>query len=70
MSNNQYQRFGFNNREEYLEALADYINNDLDSSSFYAVADLLGPNEDFDGLLSMIADEIGYMITPEAFSEV
>ena len=70
MSNNQYQRFGFNNREEYLEALADYINNDLDSASVYAVADLLGPNEDFDGLLSMIADEVGYMITPEDFSKV
>lgn len=65
-----YKHLGFNTRDEYLTALANHVEDELDSASVYAVADLLGPTEDFDGLLSMIADQIGYMITPEDFSEV
>ena len=70
MNTGLYKHLGFNTRDEYLTALANYVEDELDSASVYVMADLLGPIEDLDGLLSMIADEVGYMITPEDFSEV
>ena len=49
-----YQENGFSNRREYLESLAD--NLCLDPSIVYALADLLGPTEDFDGLVTSLED--------------
>jgi len=62
---------------EYLEALAergydtrfDYIaglaaDNDLDLEAVCEIADLLGENEDFDGLVTFLEDHAGH----EAFS--
>ena len=41
-------------RKEYLEEVAEDYGVDLDS--VMAVADILGPEEDHDGLISMIED--------------
>lgn len=51
---NSYKRYGCNNRDEYLEMVADDYGITLDE--VYAIADTLGPNEDFDGLLSVLDD--------------
>lgn len=51
---NVYQKHGFDNRRDYLESLAfDY---DLDVEDVFNIAALLGPSEDFDGLLSELED--------------
>lgn len=53
---NVYQEHGFNNRKEYLESLAeDY---DLPLEHVVELAIVLGQNEDFDGLVSMLDDVI------------
>ena len=55
MSNTIYQENGFANREEYLAWLAD--DNDADLEDIVRpIAELLGPSEDFDGLVTMLQD--------------
>ncbi len=54
MSENIYQMNGYNDREEYLSSLAEDYGVDLDTVK--ALADQLGPNEDFDGLVSQLED--------------
>lgn len=49
-----YKENGYTNRKEYLESLADDFGIDYDTVE--SVADLLGPDEDFDGLLSSLDD--------------
>ena len=49
-----YQQNGFSNRREYLESLADDLC--IDPSIVHALADLLGPTEDFDGLVTSLED--------------
>ena len=49
-----YQKHGFETRREYLENVADDYGVDVES--VFALADLLGPEEDFDGLVSMVQD--------------
>lgn len=51
MANNAYQENGFNNRKEYLADLAEEYGEKV-----YYLAELLGPSEDFDGLVSMLED--------------
>jgi len=51
---NVYQENGFNSRREYLEDLAD--NMGMDYSVVFMLADVLGPNEDFDGLVTSLED--------------
>lgn len=47
---NIYEENGYASRGEYLDAMAaDY---GLEKSDVRLLADLLGPNEDFDGLIS------------------
>jgi hypothetical protein len=49
-----YVRFGFEDRNGYLDSLAeDYL---IPKESVYALANLLGPEEDFDGLLTSLED--------------
>lgn len=51
---NIYQKHGFDSRRDYLESLAfDY---DLEVEDVFNIAGLLGPSEDFDGLLSELED--------------
>lgn len=51
---NIYQRNGYRNRTDYLESLAEEYSIDMDTVNM--LADLLGPNEDFDGLVTEIQD--------------
>lgn len=49
-----YIKNGYSNRNEYLQCLSeDY---DIDITIVYALAEILGDNEDFDGLISALED--------------
>lgn len=54
MNNDLYQINGYKDRKDYLSSLAEDYGVDLDI--VYALADLLGPDEDFDGLVSQLED--------------
>ncbi len=47
-----YTDNGFKNRKEYLDSLAKEYNPEI----VYMLADLLGPIEDFDGLVTELED--------------
>lgn len=49
-----YQAHGYSDREEYLQSLADEFGADLDTVK--VLSQLLGTNEDFDGLVNAIQD--------------
>jgi hypothetical protein len=49
-----YQREGYDNRTAYLQALAEDIGVDI--QTVLTLADLLGPAEDFDGLVTSLED--------------
>ena len=49
-----YLEYGVENRAEYLALLADEYDVDLDT--VHALADVLGPMEDFDGLVTSLED--------------
>lgn len=51
---NVYQKNGYENRKDYLEQLADEY--DCPIETVYALADVLGEDEDFDGLVSAMWD--------------
>lgn len=48
-----YRANGYNNREEYIAVLCE----EYDADKVLALADLLGPSEDFDGLITMLEDD-------------
>ena len=48
----QYTAEGFANRRAYLDSLCE----EYDRSTVMALADMLGPNEDFDGLITSLED--------------
>jgi hypothetical protein len=54
MSNDIYQANGYEDREDYLACLAEDYGVDLDT--VHVLADLLGPDEDFDGLVTQLED--------------
>lgn len=54
--NDVYVANGYENREDYLECLAEEYGVDLESVK--ALADLMGPTEDFDGLVTTIQDHV------------
>lgn len=49
---NVYHMNGFKDRDDYLE----YLTREYDSKSVYWLAEALGPNEDFDGLVIALED--------------
>ncbi len=49
-----YQREGYDNRTAYLQALAEDVGVDI--KTVLTLADLLGPSEDFDGLVTSLED--------------
>lgn len=51
---NPYKQAGFEDREEYLTCLAEDYGMSLENVK--ALADVLGPDEDFDGLVSACQD--------------
>ncbi len=54
MEKNVYQEHGYKSRAHYLQSMAEDYG--LDLYKVTAVADLLGPNEDFDGLVTQLED--------------
>jgi hypothetical protein len=51
---NVYIENGYENRQDYLECMADESGISIDE--VLMMADLLGESEDFDGLVSMVED--------------
>ena len=51
---NRYKENGFESRKDYFEYLEDMYGIDFDT--IVVLADMLGPNEDFDGLVSSLQD--------------
>lgn len=51
---NEYIEFGYNDREHYLSSLAEDYG--VPEHLVFALADLLGPSEDFDGLITSLED--------------
>lgn len=49
-----YTDEGYTSRRDYLDTMADDFG--LDKSTVYALAGILGPNEDFDGLICALED--------------
>lgn len=52
---NVYKQHGFNNRQEYLDSLAEEYC--VDKCIVYSLAELFGPNEDFDGLVNALEED-------------
>ena len=50
----QYKEHGYTNREEYLKSLA--IEYNANKNHVISLAELLGPAEDFNGLVSDLED--------------
>lgn len=53
-----YKQKGYKDRADYLDSLTDEYG--VSKMLVYSLADVLGPSEDFDGLVSMIED-VAYM---------
>ena len=49
-----YTEIGYDNRKQYLDGLAEDYG--VDTETVYMIASLLGPNEDFDGLVTELDD--------------
>jgi hypothetical protein len=49
-----YKANGYKDREDYLNSLAD--NRGIDPMTVSLITDMLGPSEDFDGLVSELED--------------
>jgi hypothetical protein len=54
VSKNIYSKHGYKDRQDYLSNLAD--NFGIDLSEVIAISDVLGSNEDFDGLVTSLED--------------
>lgn len=55
----RYQEDGYESRAEYLEGLADETGVSL--RMVWELAQLLGPEEDFDGLVTSLEDQAALM---------
>jgi hypothetical protein len=53
-TNTRYTANGYKDRDDYLTSLAD--DRGIDSMAVRMIADMLGPSEDFDGLVSELED--------------
>ena len=54
-----YQENGFENRTDYLRSVAEDFGCSL--STVLMIAEILGPNEDFDGLITSLEDYLDMM---------
>ena len=54
---NEYTDNGYKNRREYLDSLSEDMG--IDRDTVFALAGMLGPSEDFDGLITMLEDMEG-----------
>jgi len=55
---NEYRSMGYTDREDYLSCMAEDYGLDLETV-VRPLADLLGPSEDFDGLINALEDASG-----------
>lgn len=53
-THNPYEAHGYQTRAQYLDGLAE--EHDVSPAIVQNLADLLGPSEDFDGLVTMLED--------------
>ena len=53
-----YTDHGYKNRKDYLNNLSDEY--EVDIETVYMMADVLGEDEDFDGLVTSLQDGVGY----------
>jgi hypothetical protein len=51
-SNSIYREYGYIDRDDYLDALAQDYNTPIENVK--CLAEILGPEEDFDGLVSTL----------------
>lgn len=58
MTTDLYHHYGFDSRTDYLSSLAEDYG--VPFGEVKALADLLGPEEDFDGLVTSLDDFAGY----------
>jgi len=61
--NNIYIRNGYKNRSDYFNNLSERFN--IDINSVWALSDMLGSDEDFDGLVSSL-DDFQYLMNGNA----
>lgn len=54
MAKTVYEKNGYKDRKDYLESLV--VEYNVPEDIVFSLADLLGPNEDFDGLVNAIED--------------
>lgn len=54
MAGDAYKRHGYRDREDYLSSLAEEYG--VPKMVVYSLAEMLGPNEDFDGLVNALED--------------
>jgi hypothetical protein len=54
MENDIYTQNGYQDRDDYLDSLAD--DRGIDPLTVHMMADMLGPSEDFDGLVTELED--------------
>lgn len=54
LEENIYQQNGYADRDDYLNCLAEDYGASIED--VYSLADMLGENEDFDGLVSALED--------------
>ena len=50
--NDDYTAHGYESRWDYLDSMA--VNFGIDRATVYMIADVLGPTEDFDGLVTSL----------------
>lgn len=53
-----YQQEGYRNRRHYLQSMAEDYNVPI--TAVWAMAGMLGPSEDFDGLINALEDAEGW----------
>ncbi len=54
MDDNAYIQNGYESREDYLQCMSEDYGVPIET--VYSLADMLGENEDFDGLISALED--------------
>ena len=57
-SESVYERNGYKSRADYLKTMS--LEYGVDYASVCMMAEVLGPNEDFDGLISSLDDYLGF----------
>lgn len=54
MAPDVYRRYGYTSRDDYLNSLAEEYG--VAKIVVLSIAEMLGPNEDFDGLINALED--------------